>query len=91
MLSLATAYITLRPFFRPKSPTSSSLAFDDWEVDVDSTAFPGSVMGKAQELTEDTHPHLKLDKTMISVPKIEPGDQVYCKFPVLSVASYLYP
>lgn len=35
-------------------------------------------MGKTQELNEMTHPHLRLGKTMVSVPRVEPGDQVYC-------------
>lgn len=72
----------LRPFFRPKLLSRSgevSLAAEDWEVDLDSTAFPGSEMGKAQGLNEKTHPHLRLDKTMVSIPKVQPGDQVYCR------------
>ena len=80
MLPIASAYILLRPFFRPKDTSSSSLAFEDWEINLESTAFPGSVPGKGQELNEATHPHLRLDKTMISVPEIEPGDQVYCTY-----------
>lgn len=80
MLSLATAYIILRPFFRPKSPESDSLAFEDWEVDLDGRSFPGSGLGTKQELNEKSHPHLRLDKTMIPVPMVEPGDQVYCVY-----------
>lgn len=71
----------LRPFFRPKLTSRNgqvSLAAEDWEVDLESTAFPGSDIGKAQGLNEITHPHLRLDKTMVSIPKVEPGDQVYC-------------
>ncbi|KAH7915082.1 DUF1479-domain-containing protein [Hygrophoropsis aurantiaca] len=82
MLSLATAYIILRPFFRPIVSLSAlrgsqSLAAEDWELDLDSSSFPGSVPGKTQELNQSTHPHLRLDKTMVSVPTIQPGDQVY--------------
>jgi hypothetical protein len=80
MLSPASAYILLRPFFRPKVGVNGSLACDDWELDIESTSFPGSVIAKIQEINEMTHPHLRLDKTMISVPTIEPGDQVYCSF-----------
>jgi hypothetical protein len=83
MLSLATAYIILRPFFRPKAGANGSLAFDDWEPDTESPSFPGSMMGKTQELNEKTHPHLRLDKIMISVPKLEPGDQIYCSFVIV--------
>ncbi|TCD69586.1 hypothetical protein EIP91_007008 [Steccherinum ochraceum] len=79
-LSLSTAYIMLRPFFRPKLFSRSgqvSLAAEDWEVDLDSTAFPGSEMGKAQGLSDTTHPHLRLNTSMMSIPRVEPGDQVY--------------
>ena len=83
MLSLATAYLILRPFFRHKSGRlvngQVSLVAADWELNLDGTEFPGSQIGKAQHLSEDTHPHLQLNKTLISLPQMEPGDQVYCK------------
>ncbi|KAF9218717.1 DUF1479-domain-containing protein, partial [Gyrodon lividus] len=49
----------------------------DWELNLEGSDFPGSVPGKTQELNDDTHPHLRLAETMVSVPRIEPGDQVY--------------
>ncbi|GAA5988116.1 hypothetical protein JCM11641_000908 [Rhodosporidiobolus odoratus] len=76
-LDLATSYLILRPFFRPKVGRDKKLAFEDWELDLESTVFPGSVKGKGQELTEFTHPHLRLDVTMTSVPRVVPGSQVY--------------
>ncbi|TFY59587.1 hypothetical protein EVJ58_g5681, partial [Rhodofomes roseus] len=78
MLKPATAYIMLRPFFalRPDAP-ADSLAPDDWVLDLESTAFPGSVPRKAQELNAESHPHLCLEKTLVSIPRVEPGDQVY--------------
>lgn len=30
-----------------------------------------------QELSDQTHPHLRLNETTISVPKVAPGSQVY--------------
>lgn len=36
-------------------------------------------MGKAQVLNDKSHPHLRLDKTVTSIPRVEPGDQVYCE------------
>ncbi|KAI0029442.1 DUF1479-domain-containing protein [Vararia minispora EC-137] len=74
LLPLATAYIILRPFFRPRT---SSSGLDDWVVDLEDAMFPGSGFGKGQEMNELTHPHLQLGRTMVSVPKIEPGTQVY--------------
>ncbi|KAG6382200.1 hypothetical protein JVT61DRAFT_851 [Boletus reticuloceps] len=58
-----------------------SLAAEDWEINLEGSEFPGSVPGKAQELHEATHPHLRLAETMVSIPKIDPGDQVYCEYP----------
>ena len=74
MLSLATAYIMLRPFLRPGHAGS------EWELDLESNSFPGSVPGKAQELNEETHPHMRLGETMTNIQKIHPGDQVYCMY-----------
>ncbi|TIC34325.1 DUF1479-domain-containing protein, partial [Wallemia mellicola] len=75
-LKLATAYIILRPFFSPvRGP--EHLDFNDWKLNLDSTEFPGSSQGRTQELNIHTHPHLQLDKTMVSAPRLSPGDQVY--------------
>ena len=76
LLKLATAYLILRPFFKPRTPSSG---LDDWVVDLESSTFPGSQMGKTQELCERTHPHLQLPRIMVSVPLVEPGDQIYCE------------
>lgn len=91
MLSLATAYIILRPFFKPRGIAGTdqagregqgvSLAAEDWELNLEGSEFPGSVPGKTQELNVATHPHLRLAETMVSIPRIEPGDQVYCEHP----------
>ena len=74
MLPLTSAYLMLRPFFRP----NLGLSLRDWVPDLESTSFPGSVMARAQELNSVTHPHLQLDCTMVSAPRVEPGDQIYC-------------
>ncbi|KAI0260969.1 hypothetical protein BC834DRAFT_925695 [Gloeopeniophorella convolvens] len=74
LLKLATAYMMLRPFFRPRTQGAT---LDDWVIDLESTAFPGSHVAKGQELSEETHPHLQLSRTMVSAPRVEPGDQIY--------------
>lgn len=87
MLSLATAYIILRPFFslRPELASRVSggadipLEADAWVLDLDNPAFPGSTPGKTQAITPVTHPHLRIDQTVVSIPRVEPGDQVYCE------------
>ncbi|KAM5537853.1 hypothetical protein V8D89_008495 [Ganoderma adspersum] len=85
MLSLSTAYIILRPFFRLRSeyaskastPAEIPLQADAWVLDLENPEFPGSTPGKTQAITPATHPHLRIDKTVVSIPRVNPGDQVY--------------
>jgi hypothetical protein len=83
-VKLSNAYIILRPFFKPRPGFEHSLDADDWELNLESTEFPGSDMGKAQQLFPETHPHLKLNETVVSIDHVEPGDQVYCTSTVIS-------
>jgi hypothetical protein len=64
---------------KPKIAVSRKvyLAADNWALDVDSTDFPGSPLGRSQEFSDETHPHLELDKTMVSMKKVAPGDCVF--------------
>ncbi|KAI0364950.1 DUF1479-domain-containing protein [Pilatotrama ljubarskyi] len=85
MLPLATAYLIPRPFFRLRSdlaagvtnPSDIPLDADAWVLDLDNPAFPGSTPGKTQAVTPETHPHLRIEKTVVSIPRVQPGDQVY--------------
>ncbi|KAJ7108848.1 hypothetical protein C8R43DRAFT_1139904 [Mycena crocata] len=64
LLSLATAYWILRPFFRACDPASSSLKWEDWnELDLDGTSFAGTGFGAGMALNDESHPHLRLKKT----------------------------
>jgi len=80
---LSNAYIILRPFFRPvvSSDTKNPLDPRNWEYDISSPCFPGIYphgRGYAgPRPTTTLHPHLKLEKTMTSVPKVNPGDMVF--------------
>jgi len=53
------------------------LAADNWSLDTESTDFPNSPLGRSQEFSDETHPHLELDKTMVSMKKVAPGDCVF--------------
>lgn len=80
LLTQSTAYIILRPFFKPVRPRSQFatqrdyLCADNWTFDLDDPHFPGCTLGRNIELSNHTHPHLRLDDTMTSIPKVEPGD-----------------
>lgn len=86
MLKLATAYFLLRPFFSHIQPPRTDsegnyaaeyLAAENWVLDSDvSSLLQGATLGNSQELDNQLHPHLELSKTMVHVPKIEPGDYV---------------
>ncbi|GAB1199302.1 hypothetical protein APSETT444_008648 [Aspergillus pseudonomiae] len=86
LLSLATAYFLLRPFFEPiytppkgcsRMATETFLHPSNWRLErKTSSNLQGATPGFAQELTTTLHPHLELDKTMVHVPRIAPGDYV---------------
>ncbi|ORX33692.1 hypothetical protein BD324DRAFT_639175 [Kockovaella imperatae] len=78
-----TAYTILRPLFREKSPRhacsthSAYLDASNWELDLESSTFPGSPLGRGHECNDKTHPHLQLNRTMTSLPRVRPGDQAW--------------
>nr|POE79739.1 uncharacterized protein ybiu [Quercus suber] len=87
LLSKATAYYLLRPFFSPKrSPsvsvtgTTFSEAFlspDNWQLDAKQSSWlQGASPGHGQELQNVLHPHLQLPSSMVHVPHVQPGDYV---------------
>ena len=65
-IKLSTAYVLLRPFFN-----------DDNKLDMESTYFYGADPGQGQVCKTNWHPHLKLEKTVVSCPKADPGDYVF--------------
>jgi len=67
-LKASTAYIMLRPFF-----LDGADAFDD-----KTPTFPGATPGGTQFYpTRQHHPHLDLDRAMIGIPPVKPGDYVF--------------
>ncbi|EPQ53979.1 DUF1479-domain-containing protein [Gloeophyllum trabeum ATCC 11539] len=80
---LSNAYTILRPFFRPKAGAVSGNPLDaeNWEYDISSPEFPGiyPIDGgfTGPRPNPVLHPHLRLDETMVSVPKVYPGDMVF--------------
>lgn len=82
-IKLSNSYLILRPFFRPLEHPVSSNPLDpqNWEFDISSPDFPGIYpvgeyyLGPRPDT--NTHPHLRLDKTMVSVPHVRPGDMMF--------------
>ncbi|KAK8861552.1 hypothetical protein IAR55_002374 [Kwoniella newhampshirensis] len=82
LLKELTAYMMLRPLFREIHPRSSLtlqeyLAPANWTLDLETSRFPGSPPARGQEFNDGTHPHLQLDRTMVSMPRVKPGDQAW--------------
>ncbi|THH13880.1 hypothetical protein EW146_g6392 [Bondarzewia mesenterica] len=82
----SNAYTILRPFFRPVASPISQDPLDprNWEYeneDISTPDFPGiykhDVGFIGPRPTTESHPHMKLDETMTSVPKVYPGDMVF--------------
>jgi hypothetical protein len=95
---LSNAYTILRPFFRLVPGASDPNDANSWELDLDSSSFPGmrleeNIAGFILKLspgimpreggymgprpTPAMHPNLALEKTMVSVPHVRPGDMVF--------------
>jgi hypothetical protein len=65
-LKASVAYMMLQPLFH-------SGEFDDTQP-----TFPGAVPGDTQfKPTTDFHPHLAMEKSVIGIPPVRPGDYVY--------------
>ncbi|KAI9759314.1 MAG: hypothetical protein M4579_002443 [Chaenotheca gracillima] len=83
LLSRATAYYLLRPFFSPKNgadPESRDdgfLSSANWQLDPQPTSIlQGAFPSVCQELNAALHPHLNLTQSMVHVPTVQPGDYV---------------
>ncbi|KAG6256929.1 hypothetical protein E4U23_000081 [Claviceps purpurea] len=81
LMHIATAYVLLRPFFSPLLQSSDPGFLDEghWRFtgeEAMTSELQGASPGHGQELTDELHPHLELNRTMIHIPKISPGDFV---------------
>ncbi|KAI0339923.1 DUF1479-domain-containing protein [Trametopsis cervina] len=90
---LSNAYLILRPFFTPTSDSPSDI-YDagSWKYDISEQHFPG-IYSFEQAFTgprpnPKTHPNLQLEKTMVSVPRVNPGDMVFWHCDVIHAVEF---
>lgn len=76
-VKVVTAYMILRPFFRMPEEEGAWREGGDWEVDGESGWFPGTWRWDSQLLSRESHPHLRLEETLVGVPEMGPGDSVW--------------
>jgi hypothetical protein len=80
---LSNAYLILRPFFTPTVPVDSEEIYEgkNWKFDLSKPDFPGIIPRDGgfagPKPTPELHPNMRLDETMVSVPKVNPGDTVF--------------
>lgn len=75
-IKVVTAYMVLRPFFKAPEEGDWKDA-KKWEIDDESGWFPGAYRWDSQLLSRESHPHLYLEETLMSVPDMEPGDTIW--------------
>ena len=82
LMKLSTAYTLLRPFFRAVNEERSNAGYleeRNWVFTGEgemTSELQGATPGHGQELNDELHPHLELERTMVHVPEIKPGDFV---------------
>jgi len=86
LLKESTSYALLRPFFKPVKELAELDGSKEEFLDEKNWKFTageemtsdlqGATPGHGQEFPEGMHPHLELEKTMIHMPEVRPGDFV---------------
>ncbi|KAE9369071.1 DUF1479-domain-containing protein [Stipitochalara longipes BDJ] len=71
------AYMLLRPFFAPPENEKDLMNAKKWTMDLESDWFPGTFSDDSQLLSSESHPHLRLEECLVSIPKMYPGDTVF--------------
>lgn len=74
----AVAYV-LRPFFSPPEVEKAEDIMDasKWTFTPNSPWFPGTFRNASQMASPASHPHLRLEECMVSIPKMQPGDSIW--------------
>lgn len=77
-----SAYTLLRPLFRALRSEAevgreAYLASNNWVLDTLTSDFPNAPPARSQEFNDETHPHLQLSRSMVSIPHVRPGDQAW--------------
>ncbi|RDW60232.1 hypothetical protein BP5796_11838 [Coleophoma crateriformis] len=76
-LKTVIAYLLLRPFFKEPENKADIMDPTKWTFDTDSDWFPGTWQADSQNLSESSHPHLRLRDCMVNIPAMRAGDSVW--------------
>jgi hypothetical protein len=71
------AYVLLRLFFEPPENKMDLMDAEKWAMNLEGNWFPGTFPDDSQLLSSESHPHLRLEECLVSIPKMFPGDIVF--------------
>lgn len=73
----ASAYMLLRPFFKPPPDENDIMDATKWTFDSESAWFPATPKPHSQQYSRASHPHMRLEDCVVHVPQIQAGDTVW--------------
>jgi hypothetical protein len=84
------AYMLLRPFFEPPENEADLMDAEKWKLNMDGNWFPGTFSDDSQLLSSESHPHLRLEECLVSIPEMYPGDTVWWPTDVSPLLKAIY-
>jgi hypothetical protein len=73
----AMAYVMLRPLFDASENETDIMDATKWTLNADRGWFPGTWRQLPQIVSPASHPHLRLEKCLVNIPRMRPGDTVW--------------
>ncbi|KAJ5786563.1 uncharacterized protein N7503_011775 [Penicillium pulvis] len=75
-VSVAMAYLLLRPFFTPPAQ-GDIMDASRWVFNAENGWFPGTHEEDSQYVSRESHPHLRLEQCLLYIPDMRPGDTIW--------------
>ncbi|KAF4629193.1 hypothetical protein G7Y89_g8961 [Cudoniella acicularis] len=76
-VKLAIAYVLLRPFFDAPEKEEDAMDASKWTFNAERGWYPGTWKALPQIVSPKSHPHLRLEECLVSIPRMEVGDTVW--------------
>lgn len=82
----AMAYVILRPLFDAPEDECDIMDATKWTLNAERGWFPGTWRQLPQIVSPASHPHLRLEKCLVDIPTMRPGDTVWWHADVRSLS-----
>lgn len=73
----AISYVLLRPFFDEPEKEEDLVDARKWRFNAERAWFPGTWRQLPQIVSPKSHPHLRLEECLVSIPEMRAGDSVW--------------